>query len=360
MTQSWLSEERDAHVLGLARLAFATLLLLLTLRLAGELSRGPYFGDVFHMSLVPESWVPSRPMYGGLLACQGLGCVLALLGVVARPALLAASLCGLYGFFCDRLQYHNNRYELLLLTLLISLTPCDRSFCFFGKPRPGAAPRWAARLVGAQLAVVYLASSLGKLFDADWRSGAVLLPRFALGVPYVEQYLGAQVATLLSAPWFAHAAAVAAISSELFLALGLWFPRTRALCLWLGLMFHAGIELTARVELFSYTMLSGYLVFVTPELRERTVSWNARSQAGQTLAKLCQRLDVLARFRHQQADDQASLLVTRDRAGIAHRGLSAWRELARATPLLFPLWLPLSVLTWRERGEARTGAAQTG
>ena len=351
MTHSWLSEERDAHVLGLARVAFATLLLLLTLRLAGELSSGPYFGDIFHMPLVPESWVPSRQVYGALLAFQALGCVLALVGVVARPALLVASLCGLYGFFCDRLQYHNNRYELLLLTLLVSLSPCDRSFSLFAGRRPGTAPRWAARLVGAQLAVVYLASSLGKLFDADWRNGVVLLPRFALGVPYVEHYLGAHFATLLSAPWFAHAAAVAAISSELFLALGLWFPGTRALCLWLGLMFHASIEVTAHVELFSYTMLSGYLVFVTPELRERSVSWNARSQAGQALGELCSRLDVLARFRHEQVDGQASLMVARDRAGIAHRGLSAWRELARATPLLFPLWLPLSILTWRERRE---------
>jgi hypothetical protein len=59
----------------------------------------------------------------------------------------------------------------------------------------------------------------------------------------------------------------------------------------------------------------------------------------------------LARFRHVQVDGQASLLVARDRAGIAHRGLSAWRELSRATPLLFPLWLPLSILTWRERRE---------
>jgi len=348
---SWLTEERNAHVLGLARVLFATLLLLLTLRLARELANGPYFGDVFHMPLLPESFVPSRSGYGLLLACQAAGCVLALLGVFARPALLVASLCGLYGFFCDRLQYHNNRYELLLLTLLLSLSPCDRSFSLFGSARPGTAPRWAARLVGAQLAIVYLASSLGKLADAQWRSGAVLLPRFAHGRPFAEHYLPAGFAGLLAAPWFAHLAAVAAISSELCLAFGLWFPATRALCLWLGVMFHGGIELTARVELFSYTMMSGYLVFVTPELRERSVSWNARSRRGQALGWLCSRLDLLARFRHEQVDGQATLVVTRDRAGIAHRGLSAWRELARATPLLFPLWLPLRVWTWREPQE---------
>jgi Vitamin K-dependent gamma-carboxylase len=345
----WLDEERNAHVLGLARVAFALLLLLFTGRLLRELLEFGYFGDVFHMPLLPESLVPSRSAYLAILALQATGCVLSLVGVLARPALLLASLCGLYGIFCDRLGYHNNRYELLLLAFLIALSPCDRSFVLWGNTRPGTAPRWAARLVGAQLAIVYLSSSLGKLFDADWRNGVVLLPRLALGQPVLEHYVPASWAAILSMPWFALVASRVAIGSELLLALGLWFPKTRVLCLWLGLMFHAGIEISAHVELFSYTMLCGYLVFVTPELRERTLSWNARSRAGIQLGALFSRLDVLARFRHEYVDSQGALLVARDRVGAVHRGLSAWRELSRASPLLFPLWLPLYLLTWRER-----------
>lgn len=345
----WLTEEREAYVLGLLRVAFSLLLLRLTLQMAQEAWPGPYFGDVFHRPLLPAGFVLGKQAYAGLLILQGLGCLLSLLGLAARPALLTAALCGLYGFFCDRLHYHNNRYELLLLSLLVSLTPCDRSLLPFRAARPGPAPRWAARLVAAQLTIVYLASSLGKLFDPDWRGGVVMLHRFAFGKPFAEQYLGASASALLSAPWFALAASLAAITSELFLAVGLWLPRTRALCLWLGVVFHLGIEVTARVELFSYTMLSGYLVFVTPELRERALSWNARTPAGQRLGALFARLDILARFRHEQSDDQATLLVARDRDGKAHQGLAAFRELARATPVLFPLWLPLLLATWRQR-----------
>lgn len=346
---SWLSEEREAYLLGLLRVAFSLLLLRLTVHMAQEAWPGPYFGDVFHRPLLPERFVLGKQAYAGLLVLQGLGCVLSLLGMAARPALLLAASCGLYGFLCDRLHYHNNRYELLLLTLLVSLTPCDRAFLPFRAPRPGPGPRWAARLVGAQLSVVYLASSLGKLLDADWRGGVVMLHRFSLGKPFAEQYLGAGASALLSAPWFAHAASLGAIASELFLALGLWLPRTRALCLWLGVVFHLGIEVSARVELFSYTMLSGYLVFVTPELRERCLSWNTRTRAGQTLGAMFARLDILARFRHEQSAEQTTLLVTRDREGRAHQGLAAIRELARAIPVLFPLWLPLLLLTWRQR-----------
>jgi hypothetical protein len=348
---SFLREEREAYVLGLLRLLFAALLLLFTLRLLHELIHDGYFGDVFHMPLLPESLVPSRHVYGALLLCQAVACVLALVGVAARPALLLAALSGLYGFFCDRLQYHNNRYELLLLTLLVALSPCDRSFLLFGRARPGTAPRWAARLVAVQLSVVYLASSLGKLGDADWRSGAVLLQRFALGRPVVEHFLPSSLAATLSAPWFAHAASLAAIVSELFLALGVWFAGTRALSLWLGVMFHAGIEISAHVELFSYTMLSAYLAFVTPELAERRLSWCTRRPVGRALAALFGRLDLLARFTHERVDEQPSLLIARDRVGLSHGGLAAWRELARAMPPLFPLWLPLWLLTWRERGQ---------
>jgi vitamin K-dependent gamma-carboxylase-like protein len=346
-------EERDTYVLGLLRVGFSTLLLVQTLKRGRELLEWGYFGDVFHMPLWPEHFVPSGPVYGALLCFQVACCLLALVGLRARPALFSAAACGLFCFFCDRLQYHNNRYELLLLALLVSTTPCDRSFLPLRAPRLGNGPRWAAALVGAQLSIVYLASSLGKLLDPDWRGGAVLLLRFELGRHIGERFLPAGVASILTQPWFAQAAALAAISNELFLAVGLWFKRTRALALWLGVMFHIGIELSAHVELFSYTMLCGYVVFVTPELRDRRVAWRTSRPRGRRLAELFRRLDWLLRFRHEPANAaQTELLVTYDRQQREHHGLAAWRELARATPLLFPLWLPLALLTWRSRSRA--------
>jgi hypothetical protein len=346
----FLREERETYVLGLLRVGFSTLLLLQTLKRGKELLKWGYFGDVFHLPLWPEHFVPTGPVYGALLCFQVACCLLAMLGVLARPALFAAAAVGLFGFFCDRLQYHNNRYELLLLALLVAVTPCDRSFLALRPPRLGSGPRWAAVLVGAQISVVYLASSLGKLLDPDWRGGAVLLLRFTMGRSISERLLPPSVTWILGEPWFAQLAAIGAISSELFLALGLWFRRTRAAALWLGVVFHLGIEISARVELFSYSMLCGYLVFVTPELEGRRLAWNTARPLGRKLALIFRRLDVLARFQHQAPQSpQTELLVTWDREHREHRGLAAWRELARATPLLFPLWLPLVVITWRSR-----------
>jgi hypothetical protein len=330
------------------RVTFAVLMLAYTLRRAQDLIRFGYFGDVFHLPLVPEYLVPSRSGFATLLAVQAICSVLAVVGMLARGALIAAALSGLYAIFCDRLQYHNNRYELLLVAFLVALTPCDRSFRLLGANEPGVGPRWAARLVAAQLSLVYVASSLGKLFDADWRGGAVLHLRFSYGPHVSEGLLPDTLVALISRPWFAEAASLLAIASELFLALGLWFPRTRAAALWLGVMFHVGIEIFARVELFSYTMLAGYLAFVTPELRERTLSFNAATPRGRRLTALFQRLDWLARFRHASHAEPELLRVV-DRAGNTHRGLNAVRELCRATPLLFPLWAPLALFARKPR-----------
>jgi hypothetical protein len=348
----WLREERDPYLLGLLRVAIATLLLLQTLKFARSIWTGGYFGDVFHMPLLPEALVPSRAWFSALLAGQVLGCVLAIAGVAARPALLIAALLGLYALACDRLLYHNNRYVLLLVALLVPFMACDRSFTLPWRWRAVAAssapaPRWAAYMIGALLSLVYLSSSIGKLLDTDWRGGTVMQLRFAL----VDEmgFIPPAVRGLLTGPTFARLASLAALATELLLALGLWSAKTRVLALWLGVVFHAGIELFSNVELFSYTMLSAYLVFATPELGERRLLWPAGSAR---LSAVFERLDWLRRFRHEPVVEQSEWCVVVDREGRAHRGLAALRELSRATPLLFPLWLPLGLFTWRSSRRA--------
>lgn len=350
MTRTFLDERRDAYVLGLMRVAFSVLLLLFTLKLGRKLVSGGYFGDVFHMPLVAEAWVPSRGIYMAMLVVAAACCVLSALGIQARRALLAASALHLYGLFSDRLQYHNNRYALILLCGLIALSPCDRSFLAWRASVPLAAsarlaPRLFAFAIGAQLSLVYLSSSLGKAFDVDWRGGTVMLLRFAEGHAVLARHVPEAVARLLTMHWFAHAASVAAIASELFIALGPWFRRARPFALWLGVVFHLGIELSANVELFSYTMLAGYVAFVTPELGERTLSFR-KGARGARLAWVIAKLDWLARF-ETGTREQAKQLVVTSRDGRAWSGLAAWRELTRAIPALFPLWLPLWLLTRR-------------
>src|SRR3954451_6134108 len=119
----FFDEQRDAWVLGLLRLAISALLFFNGLRLILELSGAGYFRDYFHMPLIPEAWLPSRSGYQLLLGAQALAALFAFVGVWPREALLTAASLGLYFLACDRLQYHNNRYVLLLLGLLLAFTP---------------------------------------------------------------------------------------------------------------------------------------------------------------------------------------------------------------------------------------------
>ncbi len=353
----FFSEERDAYVLGLLRLLLSALLFLNGGRLILELHGGGYFGAIFHLPLVPEALVPSRAVYELLLACQAFACVVAFVGRRgAREALLAAASIGLFVLCCDRLQYHNNRYALVLLGGLLAFTPCDRSFAFGRRglthlPLDARrAPTFARRLFQLQVSLVYLGSAGGKLLDPDWRGGQVMLLRFLKtseicarhGVP-----LPAWLDLTFASPLFASLAAKAAITTELFIALGAWWPPTRRLALWVGILFHFWIEVSARVELFSWLMAASYFAFVVPEVRERRFEYDPAAPTARRLARLLPFLDWFARFELAELPtrERARAVRVTDRAGQTAHGLGAAATLASALPLLFPFWLPLTLLS---------------
>ncbi|HYQ30166.1 MAG TPA: HTTM domain-containing protein [Polyangiaceae bacterium] len=351
----FFGEERDALVLGLLRIAISALLFFNGLRLVIEFYRSGFFADYFYLPMLPEAWLPSRSGYELLLGLQALAALCALLGFWPREGLLSASCLGLYFLGCDRLQYHNNRYALLLLGFLLAFTPCDRALLLVrGRshtlPREQRlAPTFARRLFQIQVSLVYLGSTIGKLFDADWRGGQVLFMRYAEAPANCAAHgfpLPAWLIAILTAPWFASLAAKAAISSELFIALGIWLPKTRRLALWLGVLFHISIEITSKVELFSWLMVASYLAFVVPEVRERRFQFAPGNRRAELLARLVALCDWCARFERSPLSPteqgSAAFYVT-NRAGQRASGALGLAQLAEAIPLFFPLWLPLAL-----------------
>jgi hypothetical protein len=352
--RSLVREERDAYLLGLIRVLLAVLLATNVWARFDELEHWTYFGDVFHLPLVPESWVPSRANYILLLWVELGGAFLAFFGLLGREGLAVAATTGLYLLACDRLQYHNNRFALLLACFLCAFMPSDRSFLLYrgrrhALPLEGRiAPTLPRRLLQLQVSAIYLSSGGGKLFDPDWRGGQSMLVRFEEGVAYARQH-GAPIAdwyaSFLTSPLTASLASKAAISLELFLAAGLWVPRLRAFALWAGVIFHLMIQASARVELFSWLMGVAYVAFVTPELRERTVRVNAAKPLGRAVALVLPWLDWLARFRIEaQPAGKEAAVVAVDRDGREARGLGVPGILARGLPAAYLAWPLLAVL----------------
>jgi len=347
-------EERDAYLLGLIRVLLAVLLATNVWARFDELEHWAYFGEVFHLPLVPEAWVPARSTYVLLLWVELGGAFLALLGWLGREGLFVSATTGLFLLACDRLQYHNNRFALLLACLLCAFMPSDRSFLLY-RGRRHALPRESRlgptlprRVFQLQISAIYLSSGGGKLFDPDWRGGQSMLVRFEEGVAYARQH-GAPIAdwyaNLITSPLTASLASKAAISLELFLAVGLWLPRLRAFALWAGVVFHLMIQASARVELFSWLMGVAYVAFVTPELRERTVRVNGAMPLGRAVARVLPWLDWLARFRlESEAPAEGAAVVVVDRGGREVRGLAVLGALARGLPALYLAWPLFAVL----------------
>ena len=358
----WRDELGDAYVLGVVRVVLGLLLFENALRSAREFEEG-YFGAVFHWPVLPEALVASRAVYLGLVIAQVLLAVLVVAGHWARFALFSSALAGTYVLLCDRLQFHHNRWALFCYAFLLAFSPCDRSWFVAGQQvttRVGAL--WAARLAQVQLSIVYVASAGSKLFDADWRGGRVILERFRLfGEQALARGVPAGVMDLLSRPDVSSALAKIAIATELFLALGLWHRQTRIFALWWGTWFHLIIELTSRVEGFTWLTLGIYGLFCTPDVRGRKLFYDSSRLRGRLLARAASLLDWLARFEIKpwapDAVKKGHTVVIVRRDGSRATGLGALAMVARATPLLFPLWGPLALVASFTRGGDANSAA---
>ena len=88
---------------------------------------GTVFRRCYHQPIAPEVLVPSRAVFGGIVAVQLGLALLVTLGRYARPALLVSAVLGIYLLTCDRISYHNNRYALFLFSLLIAFARAIRT-----------------------------------------------------------------------------------------------------------------------------------------------------------------------------------------------------------------------------------------
>jgi hypothetical protein len=335
--RKWRDEIGWTRALVVARVVLGLMLLEAAVRAGWELRAG-YFGDAFHWPVLPEALVASKPVYTALVAAEAVMAMMVIAGLRPRLALFGSALALAYGLLCDRLQFHNNRAAMAGYALLLSLAPCDRT-------RQG--PLWAARLAQLQVATIYLASGGSKLLDPDWRGGDVILTRFVLFRAQAEAAgVPGAIIDAFSRPGVAAALAAAAIATELLLCVGLWPRRTRAFALWWGTAFHLTIEATSRVEGFTWITLGMYALFSIPDLHARRLLYDANDARGRAIARAVRSLDWLGRFevRARPPGDAEHAVAVVERDGREVRGLPAAAALARATPLLFPLWVPLAVL----------------
>lgn len=172
-------------------------------------------------------------------------------GIITRPALMSLIASGAATFLYTGLRIYNHHMSLLLLVAAI--------FLLFRRDEQRL-------LLKVQLSIVYAFAALTKM-NASWISGASLelnmlrrpLAR-SLGLNSIDPDV-----LLLTLP----AVAVAVVAIEAWLAVGLWWERTRGWTAAVGVLFHAAMVplmaanavQTVRLVVFSGATMMLYLSF---------------------------------------------------------------------------------------------------
>ncbi len=271
--------EGTLPALGLFRLALALVASAHLAPFVESALDGRYYADAFHVPYVTALPEPSLPVYRGALglACLALACMG--LGLFTRVATLVAFALVTWNFFLSQTHYHHNAAFLVTMLFCACLLPLGEHASLDAalRARRGIAaepyPLWPLFLTRVLVATPYFASGLSKLLDPDWFSGLVTWDRvvrfhevaLADGIP--EWALA--IAERRS---FHVVVAKLAVFTELFIAFGYAWRRTRPFSVGLAVVFHLAIELTLEVQVFSLLGLAVQLVWLPPRLAERSES----------------------------------------------------------------------------------------
>jgi hypothetical protein len=330
--------------------------------LAGEIYRDTFYEPY-------ADWYPELPrtLYTALI---GAGCVAAValsLGLLTRVAsVVTCSVVG-YNLFLSTTHVHNNRAFLLIVLAALAVAPCGRELSFDAwwrarRGRPALAldaPGWPLWLLRFEAVVVYGASGMSKLLDPDWFGGAVTWHRVALHRhDLAASSLPGWALTVLGDRSFHTYAAKVIVLTELCIAAGLCWRSTRYAAVWVAVVFHVAIQLTARVEVFSYLAIATLLIWAVPSTRDRELRFDPSAVGQRRLVRVVGALDWLARFRVVPGAPGEPLRLT-DRDGRTLEGRAAAQFVLSRLPLTAWFVQPTLLLRTGRRGRAvvaRAGA----
>jgi HTTM domain len=309
---------------------------------------GQIYRDAFYEPYA--SWYPQLPrdVYIGVLWFAAAGAVAMTVGWRTRLVTVVVAVIVTYDLFLSTTNFHNNRAYLVIVLAALAITPCGRELsvdAWLRRQRglPALAvtsPGWPLWLLRFEAATVYGASGLSKLVDPDWFSGTVTWQRLnAVRDQMDSSVLPGWAVDLLTNRAFNTVSAKFVIATELFIAIGLWSPRTRYAAIWVAICFHVAIQLSADVEVFSYLAIAALVIWAVPSTRDRVVTIDPDRRR---VVAAVGALDWLARFRIEPAPPGSPLRVV-DRDGRTIEG-GAGRFVASRLPLAAWFALPTLVV----------------
>lgn len=195
-------------------------------------------------------WYPHLPrgIYVALLVIGAVAGVAMMIRPSTRIATAVAFGVVTYNLLLSTTHIHNNRVYLVVVLGCLASAPV------------GAGPAWPLWLLRIEAATVYAGSGLSKLFDPDWFGGTVTWGR----VIAVEDRLPSWLRSPLTDRGLHTGYAKVVVLTELFIAFGLLWRRTRVAAVVVAVAFHLVIAVTADVQVFSLLGLAALVIWREP------------------------------------------------------------------------------------------------
>jgi uncharacterized membrane protein YphA (DoxX/SURF4 family) len=313
---------------------------------------GRIYRDAFYEPYA--AWYPELPdaVYVGLLWLAAVAAIAMSLGFLTRLATATTFVIVAYNLFLSTTHFHNNRAYLVIVLGLLAVAPCGRELSLdaWVRRRRGrqaldlSAPAWPLWLLRFECAAIYGASGLSKIVDPDWFGGTVTWQRVVQARDELDGWpLPGWALSVLTDRDFHTGAAKLIVLTELSIAVGLWWRRTRYAAVWVAVVFHLSIEASASVQVFSYLGIAVLVIWAVPSTRDRVLRLDPTAGGHRRWGAVVRGLDWLARFRVEPAPPGSRLEVV-DRDGTTISGAPAVALALSRLPLTAWFALPALLL----------------
>lgn len=214
--------------------------------------------------------------------------VAVVLGLFTRFFAVAALVCQASLFLVSQLNFRNHIYLMMILLLLLSFAHADRAFSVnllfrraLGKATPRVVPSLPARLIQAQILIIYLYSGLHKLLlgfgnghalcrflGRDLRRGRSGEYFNEVELDWISTHMSREGCTE-AIPAIILAGSIGTIVAEVALAVAFGFRKGVLAAIVVGVGLHATIWWSMDVVTFGMMMLATYPLFlVSPPYSE--------------------------------------------------------------------------------------------
>jgi len=233
----------------------------------------PYV-NVFELVPADNFW------HAGLLVLTVILTICMILGFFTRISTIIVffiynSLCHQYPFLCNS---GDNMQRLALLLLCFMRSGDGLSIDSYLKNRkgdwrkavfdPSPVSPWAQRMLQLQISIAYTSTALLKFNSSVWffGNGCYLATR-------LTDFVKMPVPFLLDNPITLYLGAWGTIILEFALGIFIWIKEFKYWLIFIGVIFHLGIDWTMNIPIFEFAFMSLYILFVDPEDLKKLGCW---------------------------------------------------------------------------------------